>query len=485
MAFGGGGFGSTPFGSGSPAVVPPSPGPVPAPPFLGGISLFSKRAGETQMRIQPVNESVADRQGLVATITVVAGALLTDGDYFTLDDLEARPIKFEYDNNTSVVESRVLRAVSFTALDTAEAVRDATVAAINAAPFFAMRATPVGLNQFELEHPNYGALGKGSATENVAAAGWLLTLDPPDGRFVFCLGDDLLLPPPEHYTLGDIVRIDQTVSIPVSTKYLKAQGRFRQPANLPIRQILPAGTVVSRAERKQIITIQGVNLLDGETFGIDDGVNPIVGFEFDSNSSVVETATLRAVLFTVNDTPTQVRDSMISAINAAPTLNVLATPVLNQAIVALENDVGGPLLVGEAVTHPDFVIVSGFQDISRIRTPSAFFTAGHILRSIFLSGAGVTTGTRRIFEIENATTAVFADAVLPTASGPFVVSGHVKGAHWRFRLLLEGASVLTYEPGRDGGKRRDLDLPDIGFHVSRLSGMRTIAYELELVETPG
>jgi hypothetical protein len=437
------------------------------------------------MRIQPVNEVVADRQGLVALVTVVAGAQLVNGDFFTLDDLEARPIKFEYDNNTSVVESRVLRAISFTALDTAEEVRDATVAAINAAPFFALVATPVGVDQFELEHPGYGVLGKGSATENVIDAGWVLALAPPDGRFVFCLGDDVLLPPAEHYTIGDIVRIQQVVTIPVGTKYLKAQGRFRQPANLPIRQLLPVGTVVSRAERKQITTAQGVNISDGETFSIDDGVNPIVGFEFDNNSSVVETPTLRAVPFTISDTPLQVRDSMIAAINSAPTLNAFAAPVLNRAIVALENDVGGTLSVGEAVAHGDFTVVSGFSDISRIRTPTPFFTAGHILRSAFVTGVGVLAGTRRIFEIENSTTAVFADPVLASPGGPFVVSGHVKGAHWRFRLLLEGSPILSYESGRDGGKRRDLDLVEIGFHVSRLAGVRSIAYELELVETSG
>jgi hypothetical protein len=158
-------------------------------------------------------------------------------------------------------------------------------------------------------------------------------------------------------------------------------------------------------------------------------------------------------------------------------------PVLNLPIVAIENDVGGTLGVGDTVTHPDFVVVGGFSDISRIRTPIAFFTAAHSLRSVFITGTGITSGTRRIFEIESATIAVFADDVLAAAGGPILVTGHVKGAHWRLRLLLEGLPILSYEPGQDGGKRRDLDLPDIGFHVSKLSGSRTITYEMELVET--
>lgn len=485
MGFGASGVGSVPFGSSFVGVGPtPGPGPVPAPPSIGAISLFSKRAGETQMRIRPVNALVADRQGLVATVTVVSGGSLTDGDFFTLDDLEARPIRFEYDSDGSVVESRVLRAIVFDGTETATEIRDRTIAAINEAPFFSMTARAITANKLEIEHLLQGVDGKGTATEDVAALGWLLVLDDPDGKFLFCLGDDRLLPPAELYSINDVVRIEQLLTIPVGIRYLRIQSRFRQPAGMPVKEPLPIGTTVSRSERKQLTTIQGVNIGDGEFFVLDDGANPAVTFEFDKNGSVVPSAILRPVDITDDFTPEQVRDAIVEAVNDAPTLDILAAAVTTQPLVALEQIVAGTLTVIDGVGDPGFTVVTSILDIERLVTPTAFFTNAHHMRTAFFSGVGITPGSRKIFEIESATTAVLADTALLAPGGPITVSGHVKGAYWEIRVFFDNNQVFKYGPGKDGGKQRDLVLPDLSINVSKLPGVHAVTYELTLAEAP-
>jgi len=74
-----------------------------------------------------------------------------------------------------------------------------------------------------------------------------------------------------------------------------------------------------------LTTDNGVNIVDGESFTLDDGVNAAVTFEFDNNSSVVESATLRQVPFTVFDIQSQVRDAIITAVTNAPLLLITAT----------------------------------------------------------------------------------------------------------------------------------------------------------------
>lgn len=59
---------------------------------------------------------------------------------------------------------------------------------------------------------------------------------------------------------------------------------------------------------------------DADTVVIDDGVNPAVTFEFDNNASVVESATLRQVV--IGGSVEATIDNLIAAINTAPALDV-------------------------------------------------------------------------------------------------------------------------------------------------------------------
>ena len=89
-----------------------------------------------------------------------------------------------------------------------------------------------------------------------------------------------------------------------------------------------------------LTALAGAAVVDGNTFTISDGVNPVVTFEFDSNASVVETNTLRQVVFNAGDTSSQVRDSIAVAISNAPALNVTPTASGVDAVL-LKNDVEG------------------------------------------------------------------------------------------------------------------------------------------------
>lgn len=83
---------------------------------------------------------------------------------------------------------------------------------------------------------------------------------------------------------------------------------------------MSGGTVSARATGT--VTIPSAQPADGNTVVINDGVNPAVTFEFDSNASVTPSATLRQVVIGADIYATM--ENLITAINAAPTLAIAA-----------------------------------------------------------------------------------------------------------------------------------------------------------------
>jgi hypothetical protein len=101
-----------------------------------------------------------------------------------------------------------------------------------------------------------------------------------------------------------------------------------------------------------------VVVLDTETFVLNDGVNPAVTFEFDDNSSVTESATLRQVDITAAADEDDVRDAIITAINNAPTLDITAE-ANGAGIVKLTNDTPGTAgnqTITETVVSANFTV---------------------------------------------------------------------------------------------------------------------------------
>jgi len=145
-------------------------------------------------------------------------------------------------------------------------------------------------------------------------------------------------------------------------------------------------TVIGKAVGS-ITVVAGANLVDGETFVLNDGTNPAVTFEFDDDASVVPSATLRAVTFTGAETATQIRDLVIAAINAAPTLDISAVAG-GAALVNLTNDVPG---------------TAGNQTITETVVDGGFIVSG-------MSG-GTADGGKRIFGRSRAGASTSPDAV--------------------------------------------------------------------------
>jgi phage tail-like protein len=112
----------------------------------------------------------------------------------------------------------------------------------------------------------------------------------------------------------------------------------------------PTATAASGA----ITPVDGVELADGQTFTISDGVNPPTTFEFDSDRA----AKFVAVPFTKEDRAETVGTAIAETINGvAETLNVSAK--FDGAVVALQNDnpgAAGNVPIEETVESERFVV---------------------------------------------------------------------------------------------------------------------------------
>lgn len=91
---------------------------------------------------------------------------------------------------------------------------------------------------------------------------------------------------------------------------------------------------------------------DGDQFTVGDGTNPVVTFEFDSDASVVETATLRRVVIGADVTATL--QNLRTAVNNTPALDVTASYASGDTVdlVADDPQVDGEDSVNVPITAP-------------------------------------------------------------------------------------------------------------------------------------
>ena len=162
------------------------------------------------------------------------------------------------------------------------------------------------------------------------------------------------------------------------------------------------GLTVDGRATGRITTVGGALLIDGETFVLNDGTNAAVTFEFDSNASVVQTATLRAVNFTAGDSAATVAATIIAAINTAPALNINASS-------------GGGAIVDLLNTNPG---TSGNQAITETVADAGF-------TKVNMTGGSATSGYR----------------IYARAQGGGAVDGNSFEAS--FRQLANGAALTT------------------------------------------
>jgi len=123
------------------------------------------------------------------------------------------------------------------------------------------------------------------------------------------------------------------------------ENLLRLTSQLPSPNVAATGTITA---------IAASSLLDGETFTLDDGINPPTVFEFDTGSSVGAGHVAIAI---ASQTATQVRDLMRAAINGVGSgLRITATD-LGSTGLTLTNDVPGDQ---GNTTISDTVVDAGF-----------------------------------------------------------------------------------------------------------------------------
>ena len=144
--------------------------------------------------------------------------------------------------------------------------------------------------------------------------------------------DPTAVTPP--YQIGDRIQtVGQTVNSPIVPGTSHA-GEFIESSTITDLPGLVAAIGI-------LICPTGGGISDGDTFILNDGTNPAVTFEFDSNASVVETPTLRAVTFAGGDTADQIRDAIVTAVTGAPSLNINASGTISARVDLTNTVVGG------------------------------------------------------------------------------------------------------------------------------------------------
>jgi len=167
---------------------------------------------------------------------------------------------------------------------------------------------------------------------------------------------------------GFEVAVDVNAAEQNSTAFVKIQGGLSVIDTPTIA--VTAGDAVTARIRPQvggtITTVPVANLVDGETFTLDDGTNPASVFEFDILGDGVSVGNIPVVLSVVASAD-EVRDAIINAINAAPLLSITA---YNQAaaLVGLVHDGGSG---GTAVAITDTVVDVGFVVTGMTAGPAA------------------------------------------------------------------------------------------------------------------
>jgi uncharacterized phage protein gp47/JayE len=111
--------------------------------------------------------------GSLATIAAVLHAVGVDTDTFILDDGVNPAVTFIFDDDGSVVEDAVTRAVNHTGAETADQMRDLIILAIAGAPLLDITASNGGPGVVTLINDNIGTAGNQAIVETVGDVGFV------------------------------------------------------------------------------------------------------------------------------------------------------------------------------------------------------------------------------------------------------------------------------------------------------------------------
>lgn len=112
--------------------------------------------------------------------------------------------------------------------------------------------------------------------------------------------------------------------------------------------------------RGEMTMIPGTDLVDGDNFILDDGVNPAVTFEYDLNGGGITGDV--AIVYTGIETADEIRDLTVQAINGAASLDITAARAGSSRVVMVNDQDGvvGNNAIVENVTDAGFT-VTGFS----------------------------------------------------------------------------------------------------------------------------
>lgn len=258
---------------------------------------------------------------LHATGTVGLTGQPADASNIVLNDGTNAAVTFEFDSNNSVTQTTTLRKVvigATTAITFAN-----LIAAINNAPALNITATVTTGNNATLRNDTAGTSGNVAATKTDPSVVIALT-----GMTGGAASSNV-----KTYEFDKAVAASGTVDF------------TGQPA-------------------------------DGETIQLNDGVNPAVTFEFDNNSSVTQTATLRQVV--IGGSTAATVTNLINAINSAPTLAITASPGVGTQVLVVNDATGtaGNQAIVDAASNLTVTGMSGGANAGTVSGSNILVTIG-------------------------------------------------------------------------------------------------------------
>jgi len=190
--------------------------------------------------------------------------------------------------------------------------------------------------------------------------------DVGDLRSASYLHTQYITPVPTSTTVGavtagdSVVPITDTSDFPIVGVIVLDPGGVAERVGYYKDNVLATGSIDNT----------GATVADTETFTLDDGINTAVVFEFDDTNSVVQSDVLRKIDITGIATDLALRDAIVAAINAAPVLELTASPdLLLDGVTLLVHDSEGTVgnvTITEAVADAGFVVSGMSGGVTRV-----------------------------------------------------------------------------------------------------------------------
>lgn len=238
---------------------------------------------------------------------------------------------------------------------------------------------------------------------------------------------------------GDTITVSATIpKLTLQHDVMTASGNqaiTKTGANIDVTGM--TGGSASAFASGVIKLLNGAQPADANTIVLNDGTNPAVTFEFDSNSSVSQTATLRQVVIGANAYATL--QNLVTAINAAPALAITATNATVQKVFEFDNN-------GSVTSGHVAVLIGATASATLLNLISAFSLQSATLN---ITGSNGTVTVPRINFVNNNTGTDGNGPILTTGSN-ITVSGFTGGTDAIAGSAMNTMGLYANSPGSWG-----------------------------------